>query len=234
MGLLRWPAGLLLCWLAMGSPGQASAADAGNPAAYAALAHGDFATARKIWTELAKNGDAEAQYNMGVMHAKGDGMGQDLAAAVRWFQLAAQQGNAKAQYNLGVMHANGDGVAADDGEALKWLRLSAKQGLAKARYSLGLMYAEGHGVARNLSVAEKWYRLAAKQGDADANRAMEALRVRGGESPVQEGEKRSEAMHPAVSAAAHRDKPAVRPAEAKKAAPKPKPAAKNPRKAHKR
>jgi len=57
----------------------------------------------------AEQGDANAQFNLGVMYANGRGVPQDDAAAVRWFRLAADQGNAGAQHNLGFMYGTGAG-----------------------------------------------------------------------------------------------------------------------------
>ena len=59
---------------------------------------GDYATALRIMRELADQGDAFAQYNLGVMYSKGQGVTQDNAAAVRWYRKAADQDFAKAQY----------------------------------------------------------------------------------------------------------------------------------------
>ena len=63
------------------------------------------------WYRLAaEQGNASAQYNLGVRYANGEGVPQDDAEAVKWYRLAAEQGDASAQYNLGVRHANGEGV----------------------------------------------------------------------------------------------------------------------------
>ena len=52
------------------------------------------------WFRLAaEQGFATAQYNLGVMYDKGEGVLKDEAEAVRWFQLAAEQGNATAQFH---------------------------------------------------------------------------------------------------------------------------------------
>ena len=48
----------------------------------------------------AEAGDAEAQKNLGVMYAIGEGMPQDDAEAVAWFRKAAEQGHAEAQFIL--------------------------------------------------------------------------------------------------------------------------------------
>ena len=74
------------------------------PKGFAAYQSGDYATALREWTPLAKQGDAVAQYNLGVMYAQGQGVPQDYKTAVKWYRLAAEQGNADAQYNLGVMY----------------------------------------------------------------------------------------------------------------------------------
>ena len=50
----------------------------------------------------AEQGDATAQYNLGVCYANGKGVEKDAEEAVKWYHKAAEQGNARAQYNLGV------------------------------------------------------------------------------------------------------------------------------------
>ena len=80
----------------------------------AAAQSGDFATALSEWTPLAKQGDADAQFSLGVMYEKGEGVARDNKAAVKWYTLAAEQGLADAQFNLGVMYANGTGVIKDN------------------------------------------------------------------------------------------------------------------------
>ena len=59
----------------------------------------------------AEAGDAESQFNRGVLYANGRGVPQDDAEAVRLYRLAADQGHASAQFNLGVMYANGNGTS---------------------------------------------------------------------------------------------------------------------------
>ena len=88
---------------------------------------GDFATALREWTPLAEQGDASAQYNLGLMYDNGQGVPQNYKTAVTWYTLAAKQGNAAAQYNLGVMYRGGQGVTQDYKTAVEWFRLAAKQ-----------------------------------------------------------------------------------------------------------
>ncbi len=59
---------------------------------FAAYQSGDYATALREWTPLAEQGVAAAQYNLGVMYRKGQGVPQDDKTAVKWYRLAAKQG----------------------------------------------------------------------------------------------------------------------------------------------
>ena len=45
--------------------------------AWAAYQSGDYATAFNLLKSLADQGDADAQYNLGLMYAKGEGVLQD-------------------------------------------------------------------------------------------------------------------------------------------------------------
>ena len=53
------------------------------------------------------------------MFAKGQGVPQDYAEALKWFRKAADQGEATAQYDLGVLYAEGQGVSQDYVQAHK-------------------------------------------------------------------------------------------------------------------
>ncbi len=128
---------------------------------------GDYATALKEWQPYAEKGDPNAEYNLGLLYARGQGVTQDYAQAAQWYQKAAQQGVAAAQFNLGVMYANGEGVTANPQEAAKWFQMAAEQGVSDAESNLGDLY-QGGGAFQNYSEAEKWYRKAAEEGVASA------------------------------------------------------------------
>jgi TPR repeat protein len=96
-----------------------------------AAQNGDFQAALIEWSPLAEQGDATAQYNLGVIYYNGLGVGQDYQEAVKWYRLAAEQGDVKAQYNLGLMYYNGDGVVQDYVYAHMWFNISASLGLSE-------------------------------------------------------------------------------------------------------
>lgn len=74
---------------------------------------GDYAIALREWTPHAKQGDSDAQSNLGVIYEKGRGVAKDYKTAVKERTLATEQGCASAQYNLGVMYGFGMGVLED-------------------------------------------------------------------------------------------------------------------------
>ena len=87
----------------------------------------------------AKDGDAIAQYNLGVMYDNGRGVPENKAEAVKWYRKAADQGDADAQFNVGVMYANGDGVPENDIRAYVWWSMAKTQGNAEAAKNLGIL-----------------------------------------------------------------------------------------------
>jgi TPR repeat protein len=109
-----------------------------------AHARGDYAKALRLIHPLANDGDASAQFNLGLM--TGQGVQQDNAAAALWFRKAAEQGYALAQSNFGTLYLYGRGVTQDDTEAVMWFRKAADQGDAVAEFLLGKQYANGKGV----------------------------------------------------------------------------------------
>lgn len=93
---------------------------------------GDFETALREWKPLVQEGDADAQFNLGVMYDRGLGVLQDYGEAVKLYRLAAQQGNARAQYNLGIMYGNGKGVEQSHSTAHMWFNIAAANGIQVA------------------------------------------------------------------------------------------------------
>jgi TPR repeat protein len=64
--------------------------------ALAALKRGDHATALKLLPPLAEQGNAAAQFNLGLIYDNGRGVARNHAGALKWYRLAAIQGNAGA------------------------------------------------------------------------------------------------------------------------------------------
>jgi uncharacterized protein len=135
-----------------------------------------YGKAVELNRRAADQGNASAQYNLGVAYENGEGVPADHAQAVAWFREAAEQGDARAQVVLGSKYYYGQDVAQDYTEAVVWYRKAAEQDNADAQYNLGVTYQNGHGVARDFSQAIDWYRRAAGHGQIEAQRNLERLK----------------------------------------------------------
>ena len=109
----------------------------------AAYERGDYDTLR-IFRPSAEQGNAWAQYNLGVMYHTGDEVTpQDYAEAIKWYRLAAKQGYSLALYNLGYMYNKGHGVLQDYAEAHKWYNLAASRAPSAERAHLAIGNRDG-------------------------------------------------------------------------------------------
>ncbi len=94
---------------------------------------GDDGKELRIIRQLAEQGIAVVQVSLGFMYAKGQGVPQDYAEAMRWHRKAADQGDTDAQTYLGAMYQKGQGVKQDYVQAHMWYNLAAGQGNKIAR-----------------------------------------------------------------------------------------------------
>ena len=132
----------------------------------------------------------DAQVNLGVMYANGQGVPQDYAEAVKWWRKAAEQNHESSQVCLGLCYADGKGVEKDFVEAVKWYREAAEQnGSVWAHYELGHCYENGHGVPLDFIEAYKFYKLAGSRKNAGENLKHVMTRMTAVE--IAEGERRS-------------------------------------------
>lgn len=117
---------LALC-LALASP---ALADEIKDAKYA-IGLGDYAKAVEILKPLVEAGNAEAQFELGVLTSLGQGVPKDIPAAINLLKRSAEHGSADAQYSLGHEYSLKelvDGVdlfPEDYQEAYFWFALAA-------------------------------------------------------------------------------------------------------------
>ena len=129
----------------------------------AAAQHGRYAKALKLLRPLAEQGQAVAQYNLGVMYYGGEGVPQAFGQAADWFRKAAEQGQSAAEFSLGMMCFQGEGLPQDYSEAAVWFAKAADQGHPDAQHQLATMYVYGQGVPQDLVRAHMWLNLAASR-----------------------------------------------------------------------
>lgn len=155
-------------------------------AGLAAFKNKDYERAYQEWKAAADAGQAEAQFDLGVLYAKGLGVAQDLNEAAGWYRKSAAQGNAEAEFALGQMYARGWGVPRDVADAIRWFDLA--NSVENDGPPTDWMTIEGFGMEQDPQQAAYWYRLAADNGHAEAQYYLSRLYAGG------KGVKRDEAQ----------------------------------------
>ena len=131
------------------------------------------------WCQRAAHGHlAWAQYNLGLMYRKGEGVPQSDPEAAFWYRLAAAQSFAEAQQKLADLYFTGQGVTLNYAQAALWYRKAAEQGNAEAQFQLGHLYALGQGVEHDYTQSRHWTRQAARQGHEQALRELKRREYR--------------------------------------------------------
>ena len=102
-----------------------------------AFQEGDYRRAFDAWSLGSYEGNAEAQYNLGVLYLEGQGIKANVDQARAWFLKAANQNHVEAQYNLGHMALSGIGVEKNTEKALLWWKRAAEGGYAQAQFNYG-------------------------------------------------------------------------------------------------
>lgn len=140
-----------------------------------AFVAGDYAKALEIWRPMAEEGDARAQFNVGLIYDEGLGVERDREKAREWWSMAAEQGLLTAGYNLALLEieqATDEDGGGDIEQALANLRETAEAGHLPARYTLGKIYQYGVGVAEDPAAAVEHIRAAAEGGFAKAQYSL--------------------------------------------------------------
>jgi localization factor PodJL len=159
-------------------------ANSGNATALAILglraldgATANLPDAVKFLTQAAEKGQAVAQYRLGTLYERGQGVAADAVKAVHWYGLAANQGNRKAMHNLAVAYAGGVGGKKNMAEAARWFAKAAALGLSDSQFNLAVLYERGDGVPQSLVDAYKWYSIAAASGDTESKARIGVLQT---------------------------------------------------------
>ena len=154
-----------------------AAAQQGHADARAVLSHLKPPQPEPVsWQQGAEQGDAEAQYRLGMQYLRGEGRPKDESWAQIWLEKAAGQGHAAAQEALEAL----TGPRAQEGGRLSKLSQAAEQGDAEAQYGLGMTLLYGAKADRDPDQGMRWLEKAAGQGHAAAIAELEKLMPRRG------------------------------------------------------
>lgn len=120
-------------WLAVGLMTLTLGARADFNEGVFAYANGDFEKALQTFLPMAQaSNDPLAQYWLGMMHLRGQGVSQDDAEAAKFFSDSARQGLPNAQMRLAELYTEGRGVAQDYQAAYAWYAVADKIGHKQA------------------------------------------------------------------------------------------------------
>ena len=139
--------------------------------AAAAYRRGDYETALRLFRQLADQGRANAQYNLGVMYAKGRGVLQNDVEALN--SSALQQTKATPPPST-ILEPSMPEVRACRTTMLRrrnGMRRLQTKGSAAAQFNLGAMQSKGEGVPKDLVHGYMWFDLAAARGDERSDKA---------------------------------------------------------------
>jgi TPR repeat protein len=87
-------------------------------------------------TRAAKNGNVQAQFDLAVMYATGNGVRKNEAIAFEWFHKAALNNHTEAKYYMGLSFLQGRGVKRQPHLARQWFKRASKAGHPKASFHL--------------------------------------------------------------------------------------------------
>jgi len=129
----------------------------------------DFSTAFELYTQLAKEGDADAQTSLGFMYQNAQGCEKDDKKAVEFYTKAAEAKHPYALFNLAVLYMNGlCGLECDQFKAHELHMQAAIREVPAAMYEVALMLEQGLGCTQNYSEAAFWYEEGAKRGNLES------------------------------------------------------------------
>ena len=150
--------------------------------AKAAFVRGDAAEAVRIYSALAADGNAKAQYNLAYCYQEGLGIAADRSKARTLLQQAAAQHLPEAEYRLGLLLLYGtDGVITYEAPAMQSYNTpsppvrsnrAAAQAYLPAIEELAAIYDRGIGIPADSRRAVYWYHRAAAKGSTAAQNTL--------------------------------------------------------------
>ena len=118
------------------------------------------------WFErAAKQGLAPAQYRLGSLYEKGQGVKKDLNKARQLYLRGRRQGQRQGDaQSRGALRRRHRRQARLQHRRRNGSARPRERGVADSQYNLGILYARGIGVDQNLAESYKWFALAAAAG----------------------------------------------------------------------
>lgn len=119
--------------------------------------------------QLAKQGNITAIMVVADAYARGNGVKQNGAEAISWYEKAMAEDNSEAFYQLAKIYQDGLLAPQDTETALAYLRAAAQKGNAKAQNELGSLFQKGlFNLPRSQGEGLLWQLRASAQGHSEA------------------------------------------------------------------
>lgn len=141
------------------------------------LTYKDFDRFLDLTENAAKNGSAEALFQLGDMYYNGvkKKIRKDHTKAFEYMLKSAEAGNVLAMNNVGYFYENGIGTVRNPQEAGKWYHKSAYEGNLDALNNLGNLLISGNGIDKDYYSAFGLFKLAAEGGQVQAMENLSRL-----------------------------------------------------------
>lgn len=118
----------------------------------------------KMFYDLALEGTAYAQYEIGKRFFTGNGVTKNADLSAKWIESAANLGQPEAQHIMGLSYYYGRNKPKNVATAVTWFKEASDQNYAESQYHLGMIYLVEEGVNSDLALGMKYLRMAAEQG----------------------------------------------------------------------
>jgi len=129
----------------------------------------------KALEELAKNGDAEAQYKMGTRYISGNGVKKNVKRAIELFNQSAAQDYTRSLYILGKLYWDGTYIKKKDSKAIEWFEKAARKGHGNAQYNLAVILSRYPNNKEFLIKSYAWFSVVSKRGHPKAGQMRDEL-----------------------------------------------------------
>ncbi|MGH6893481.1 MAG: tetratricopeptide repeat protein, partial [Dongiaceae bacterium] len=151
----------------------ATATPGTSQAGWNAFGRGDYAGALAVWQPLAEQGDVAMQLLVGSIYDYGQGVPQDDAEAIKWYEMAANRGSAKGQYQAGAVYARSPQIK-NNVEGYKWLTIAARTLGGGGDVQSGISADQAKALRAELEHEMSAAEIAKAQKEADAFRAKKS------------------------------------------------------------
>ena len=142
---------------------------------FQALEKRDYKTALYYLSLFAANGDAKANYNLGIMYRDGLGVKKDDVQSLIHFIEAAESRHILGNYAVGLAFLQGRGSNVDVETALYYLKEATLLGHALSPVEMGRIYFEGGLTERDVVAAHFWWSVARDRNAPVAKESLNSL-----------------------------------------------------------